>query len=158
MGLIKKKSTILCMHCPKFIKKTKLNTRKDNKTYTDITFITWSLPETHAGHQQSWRLSCLSCQHPDFATELMEWLLALIDCCPPCGHMPKGMQHPIVADGSRQSSDIPWYSRQWHSQIPDTGNKISAQICSWATWLKKGACQCSSDTSITTHKLGVFSH
>lgn len=84
----------------------------------------------------------------DFATELMERLFALIDCCPPCGQMLKGAATPRSGR---------WFQSRAVT-LRGLGLKMSAQICSQATQLRQGVCQRSSDTSTAAHKLGFFSH
>lgn len=119
------------------------NKEKKNKTQRDTDFIIWHLPKTHAGHLQSPKLYC---QHTDFATELMELLVALIDCCPPRRQMLKG--------------DVtPQFGRWLCSRavtFRDLGHKISAQICSYSA----RECAISGQTHVvaTTLKPVFFCH
>lgn len=103
-------------------------------------FILWHLPKTHTGHQQS---SQLHCQHTDFATELMEWLFALIDCCPPCGQMLKGDATPS--------------SGRWQ-QSNDIQGSQAQDICLDLFVCYGRECASTAQTSTATCKLDFFSN
>lgn len=72
----------------------------------------------------------------DFATELTELLVALIDCWPPCRQMLRG---DVTLHFGRQL-------QRRTVTFRDLQLQISAQICSQNTQLSKGVCHCRSYT------------
>lgn len=125
-SLIEEYLVSFCAHSPLDLTKNKKG-KKGKTKHTQSQILLFGI---FLKHMQVINRVQSTAANTDFATELTELLVALIDCCPPCRQMLKG---DVTLHFGRRLQSRAVTFRDLHLQI-------SAQICSQNTQLSKGAC------------------